>query len=61
MQQHRVGEEKYPSRLKFITSPNGYGKTTILHLIHALLNGDNKKLFSIPFGSFVIFLKMTVY
>ena len=40
-------DEGYP--LKFITGPNGYGKTTILSLINSLYTGQLHEFFSIPF------------
>lgn len=41
------GEDK---RLKIITGPNGYGKTTILRLIYALLCKDTEIFYRIPFS-----------
>lgn len=41
------GEEK---RLKIITGPNGYGKTTILQLIYALFCKDTDLFYQIPFS-----------
>lgn len=41
------GEDK---RLKIITGPNGYGKTTILQLIYALFGKDTDLLYQIPFS-----------
>lgn len=40
------GEDR---RLKIITGPNGYGKTTILQLIYALLCKDTDLFYQIPF------------
>lgn len=40
------GEDK---RLKIITGPNGYGKTTILQLIYALFSKDTDLFYQIPF------------
>lgn len=40
------------SRIHFITSPNGYGKTTILSMLNALLSKEYQLLFNIPFSSF---------
>lgn len=40
------GEDK---RLKIITGPNGYGKTTILQLIYALFCKDTDLFYQIPF------------
>lgn len=42
-----LGEER---RLKIITSPNGYGKTTILQFIYALLGKDTGIFYKIPFS-----------
>ena len=36
-------------RLKIITGPNGYGKTTVLQLIYALLCKDTTVFYQIPF------------
>lgn len=44
------GEDK---RLKIITGPNGYGKTTILQLIYALLGKDTAIFYQIPFSRLV--------
>lgn len=44
------GEDK---RLKIITGPNGYGKTTILQLIYALLGKDTAIFYQIPFSHLV--------
>ena len=44
------GEDK---RLKIITGPNGYGKTTILQLIYALLCKDTDIFYQIPFSEVV--------
>lgn len=41
------GEDK---RLKIITGPNGYGKTTILQLIYALFGKDSDLFYQIPFS-----------
>ena len=38
------------STIKFITGPNGYGKTTVLSLIYALYTCDFKAFMDIPFG-----------
>lgn len=40
-------QEGWP--LKFITGPNGYGKTTILSLINSLYTGQLHEFFSVPF------------
>ena len=44
------GEDK---RLKIITGPNGYGKTTVLQLIYALLGKDTDLFYQIPFSEAV--------
>ena len=44
------GEDK---RLKIITGPNGYGKTTILQLIYALWGKDTEVFYQIPFSEVV--------
>ena len=41
------GEDK---RLKIITGPNGYGKTTILQLIYALFGKDTDVFYQSPFS-----------
>ena len=38
------------NRLKIITGPNGYGKTTILQLIYALFGKDTDLFYQIPFS-----------
>jgi predicted ATP-binding protein involved in virulence len=38
------------SMLKFLTAPNGYGKTTLLDLVHEVMTGANSRLFNTPFG-----------
>lgn len=42
-------------RLKIITGPNGYGKTTVLQLIYALLGKDRSVFYQIPFSSVLFF------
>lgn len=39
-------------KIHFITSPNGYGKTTILSMLNALINKDYQFLLNIPFTTF---------
>ena len=39
------------SSLKIVTGPNGYGKTTLFQLIHALFRKDVTVFFSVPFAS----------
>ncbi len=41
--------------MKFITAPNGYGKTTILDLLEASIRQEYSKMFSVPFASFVLY------
>ena len=40
-------------RLKIITGPNGYGKTTVLQLIYALFGKDTDVFYKIPFSRVV--------
>ncbi len=47
------GEDK---RLKIITGPNGYGKTTVLQLIYALLCKDTDVFYQIPFSQVTFFV-----
>ena len=35
--------------LSFIHSPNGYGKSTLMHMVYAAMKGDVKYLSEIPF------------
>ena len=42
--------------LKIIHAPNGYGKTTILKMISAVLEGEIEALRKVPFKNFIIFL-----
>ena len=42
------------SSIKFITAPNGYGKTTILDFIYAVMTGNYNRLYEIPFTKFVL-------
>ncbi len=35
--------------LTFIHSPNGYGKSTLMHMVYAAMKGDTKYLSEIPF------------
>lgn len=47
------GEDK---RLKIITGPNGYGKTTVLQLVYALLCKDMDVFYQIPFSRVAFFV-----
>lgn len=47
------GEDK---RLKIITGPNGYGKTTVLQLIYALFCKDTDVFYQIPFTRVTFFV-----
>lgn len=47
------GEDK---RLKIITGPNGYGKTTVLQLIYALFCKDTDVFYQIPFSRVAFFV-----
>lgn len=40
------------SRLKFITAPNGFGKTTLLDFVYAVMTSNYKRLYDIPFDEF---------
>lgn len=44
------------TRLKIITGPNGYGKTTIMQLIYALFSKDTKEFSKIPFSRVVFYI-----
>ena len=41
-------------RLPFSTGPNGYGKTTVLRIIHALASNDLVFFFQLPFSGIMI-------
>lgn len=43
------------SKIKFITAPNGYGKTTILDFIDGVMHQWYACLFSAPFKSFLLY------
>ncbi len=43
-------------RLKIITGPNGYGKTTVLQLIYALFCKDTDLFYQIPFSRVAFFV-----
>lgn len=49
-----INECDNDSYIKFITGPNGYGKTTVLNIIDAILTNKLSKLFSISFDSLEI-------
>ena len=38
------------SMVKFITAPNGYGKTTLLDFIYGVMTGEYQRLLDIPFS-----------
>lgn len=42
--------------LKIIHAPNGYGKTTVLKLVNAILKGDLIEIRKVPFKSFAIII-----
>ena len=44
------------NRLKIITGPNGYGKTTILQLVYALFCKDTDVFYQIPFSRVTFFV-----
>lgn len=52
------GEDK---RLKIITGPNGYGKTTVLQLIYALFCKDTEVFYQIPFSRVTFFVDDYVF
>lgn len=39
-------------KLKFITAPNGLGKTTLLDFVYAVMTSNYKRLYDIPFNDF---------
>lgn len=43
------------SMLKFITAPNGYGKTTILDFIYESMRQSYDKMFEVPFDQFNLY------
>lgn len=45
--------------VKFLTAPNGFGKTTILDFINAAMHQSYDKLFQIPFRQFELFFDET--
>ena len=46
--------------VKFITAPNGYGKTTILDFIDSVMKLKFDKMFEIPFAKFVMCFRESV-
>lgn len=42
------------SKIKFITAPNGYGKTTILDFIYEVMTGKYHRLYQIPFAELAL-------
>lgn len=47
------------SPVKFLTAPNGFGKTTILDFINAAMHQSYDKMFQIPFQQFELFYDET--
>ena len=47
------------STVKFITAPNGYGKTTILDFIDASMKQSYEILYEVPFSQFVLYYDET--
>lgn len=43
------------SKIKFITAPNGFGKTTILDFIDSVMKRDFECLFRMPFEKFILY------
>lgn len=43
------------SQVKFITAPNGYGKTTILDFVNAAMRQNYDKMFIVPFQQFALY------
>lgn len=43
------------SQIKFITAPNGYGKTTVLEFIYASMMQSYNRMFEVPFSQFSMF------
>ncbi len=41
--------------VKFLTAPNGFGKTTILDFINAAMHQSYDKMFLVPFNQFSLF------
>lgn len=45
------------SPMKFLTGPNGYGKSTILNMVYAVFAHDCKTLFKVPFKKFFLYFE----
>lgn len=45
------------SPMKFLTGPNGYGKSTILNMVYAVFAHDCKTLFKVPFEKFFLYFE----
>ena len=45
------------SPMKFLTGPNGYGKSTILNMVYAVFAHDCKTLFKVPFEKFILYFE----
>lgn len=45
------------SPMKFLTGPNGYGKSTILNMVYAVFAHDCKTLFNVPFEKFILYFE----
>lgn len=45
------------SPMKFLTGPNGYGKSTLLNMVYAVFTHDCKTLFKVPFEKFILYFE----
>ena len=45
------------SPMKFLTGPNGYGKSTLLNMVYAVFAHDCKTLFKVPFEKFILYFE----
>lgn len=45
------------SPMKFLTGPNGYGKSTLLNMVFAVFAHDCKTLFKVPFEKFILYFE----
>lgn len=45
------------SPMKFLTGPNGYGKSTVLNMVYAVFAHDCKTLFKVPFEKFILYFE----